>query len=129
MKLKRTLTWLVGLNALVIQNLPHMEIQVCDILHAPMVNSDDTLIFCPHFTGKYSNIFKYSMSSSLIFFFIFCSVIQLSMDMYTRDGTSTQISGQAGYRVRKLNSGPGPGRVITTRKKYLHYSTDKIHRY
>ena len=35
-----------------------------------------------------------------------------------RGGTSRQISGQAGYRVRKLNSGPVPGRVITTRNMF-----------
>ena len=43
----------------------------------------------------------------------------ISCGREARGGTSRQISGRAGYRVRKLNSGPGPGRVITMRSIFF----------
>ena len=44
----------------------------------------------------------------------------VTLSWYTaRGGTSRQNSGQVRYRVRKLNSGPGPGQVITSRSTFV----------
>ena len=52
-----------------------------------------------------------------------------SLDIFNRGGTSRQNLVRVGYRVRKLNSGPGPGRVITTRNLFVSsfFHTVKSH--
>ena len=74
------------------------------------------------------------LSGQINFFAGLCGCENKCFILQFRGGTSRQISGRAGYRVRKLNSGPVPGRVITTRnifvflprcKNSLYYNADK----
>ena len=60
-----------------------------------------------------------SMSSSLIFFLIVCSVIQLSMDMYTRSPTAYLNLG----KVLRL---PSP-RQLQLYKNYVHQEPGIVH--